>query len=446
MAFGSEKALMLVPFFFLVLLIIYAGWWKTYYDSQLVLAEGLGLELSKKLDDYKLTIHELQLHYNKTISEKHHEIVELKEQIKKVHEQGNAMSEINKDFKTQVDGLKNFGRLLEKATQDLKEVHPEKEELPSVEQKDCPVVVEEKVCPDPEKCEVCPEPQTCPGLQDSVCRPKDKRFPDNFEFPTPDGRNAPPLSLEPSNLYGPQPTPRMDKHLVAVPVGNKAKPVVDKWVRKFGTNDFTFVFFVYDDSDWNEFDWHSKVVFIRYPKQGKYWYIKHFISVDIARAYKTVWLGDDDVDVEHIDPTAVLEAIEKNGIQMCQPAHAPGHRFSHPITVQQNQEGSVGRWVNFCEIGPLLIFSSKAYECAYTLIQPDLPQGWGYDLMFTEYCQFDKVAIVDKYPIIHLNYKTALGAPDAGWLSMEEMGTAFRRYRPIIHPLDQSTQRVYGRF
>lgn len=90
-------------------------------------------------------------------------------------------------------------------------------------------------------------------------------------------------------------------------IGKKAKDLVNKWVTKFGTEDFTFLFFVYDDSDWNEFEWHSKVIFIRYPRQGKYWYIKHFLPIDIARAYKTIWLGDDDIDVEYIDPKAFLQ-------------------------------------------------------------------------------------------------------------------------------------------
>lgn len=260
---------------------------------------------------------------------------------------------------------------------------------------------------------------------------EEDRFPPDFLFPRPNGRFEPPLNLEGfPNMLGPVFTDENTKSLIAIPVGEKAKESIDKWVQKFGTKDFKFVFFVYDNSSWSQFEWHKEVIFIHYPKQIKWWYIKRFITPQVVDAYKLVIFADDDVDVEHMDPIGLVEVFLKNELEVAQPAHRKGHPISHYITLQV--EGNhIGRWTNFCEIGPVLLFSPQAYQCAYHLIQIDLASGWGYDTLWTKFCKFKRVAIIDKYPLIHVSRRGISVDGDKSDLLFGEMGVLLNRYSMI---------------
>ena len=52
--------------------------------------------------------------------------------------------------------------------------------------------------------------------------------------------------------------------LVAIVAGEKGKPVVESIIHKFRLEGFSFMLFHYDNSAWNEFEWYSDVVSIRF--------------------------------------------------------------------------------------------------------------------------------------------------------------------------------------
>lgn len=52
--------------------------------------------------------------------------------------------------------------------------------------------------------------------------------------------------------------------LVAIPVGKRSKENVDKLIKAFGLEKFTFMLFHYDTTDWSDMPWYNQVIAIRY--------------------------------------------------------------------------------------------------------------------------------------------------------------------------------------
>jgi len=263
-------------------------------------------------------------------------------------------------------------------------------------------------------------------------------------------RQSLPLEFFP-NLVGPVPVELTHKSLVAIPVGNRSKPLIEKLITKFGFQNFSYVLFIYDYSDWSGFDWATKVIWISGFRQVKFWYLKRFITPDVAMAYEFIWVIDDDVDIEHIDPQEFSHVLRMNNVQIAQPAHLPGYKFSHPFTVRAPGT-HVGRWSNFVEIGPLVVFSQNSYICAWDLFQIDMSAGWGLDLLWGDFCKFTKMAIIDRFPMIHVSTASIIEMATATKdnenyyeRAFAEENTLFTRY-PTLRRLAPGSMHSRGTF
>jgi hypothetical protein len=51
----------------------------------------------------------------------------------------------------------------------------------------------------------------------------------------------------------------------------------------------------YDMSDWSQFPWYEHVISIRFPGQMKWWYVKRFVTPEMAESYDYIAVFDDDV-------------------------------------------------------------------------------------------------------------------------------------------------------
>eukprot|EP01112_Ceratiomyxa_fruticulosa_P013652 TRINITY_DN384_c1_g2_i1.p1 TRINITY_DN384_c1_g2~~TRINITY_DN384_c1_g2_i1.p1 ORF type:complete len:430 (-),score=58.77 TRINITY_DN384_c1_g2_i1:47-1336(-) len=226
-----------------------------------------------------------------------------------------------------------------------------------------------------------------------------------------------PLNLEFfPNLIGPYIPPPFYKSLLVCTTGESGKKLLNKLVEKFGLEHFSYVIFLYDKSNWQEFSWYDKVIWIRASRQVKFWYIQRFITPELVRQYEFLWIIDDDVGVEQIDPLDYERIMRKYDLQYSQPANlqGPDLKVSHAITIQV-PGNHIGRYTKFVEIGPLIVFTAEAWNCAYTLLQADVSCGWGYDGLWFDYCKFKNAAIIDRYPLTHQfkgNLMAIPGRPD----------------------------------
>lgn len=74
----------------------------------------------------------------------------------------------------------------------------------------------------------------------------------------------------------------------------------------------------------------------RFVSQMKWWYMKRFVTPQVAESYEYIFAIDEDSDPEHIDINGVLEILRTHQIHIAQPALTPVNT-NHGITVQVSQ-------------------------------------------------------------------------------------------------------------
>ncbi|ORZ33466.1 hypothetical protein BCR44DRAFT_42681 [Catenaria anguillulae PL171] len=205
-----------------------------------------------------------------------------------------------------------------------------------------------------------------------------------------------------------QPLPRK-LGLIAIPAGRKAKPMVDRLVRRFGLRDFGYMIFHWDNATWHEYSWYSQVVGVRALAQTKFWFAKRYLTPDVVANYDYVWLWDDDIEPEpSFDPVAFTQALKDHHVHFAQPALTWGeHGLQGPV-VKKREGDQVGRFTTFVEV-MMPVVSRGAWACAWRMIPWDAKATWGVDNVWYPacgaygYCRF---AVIDKYPVRHLDTRT----------------------------------------
>ncbi|CAL9782407.1 unnamed protein product [Musa acuminata subsp. burmannicoides] len=224
----------------------------------------------------------------------------------------------------------------------------------------------------------------------------------------------------------------LQKSLLAMPVGIKQKEIVNQIIIKFASSDFTIILFHYDGvvDEWKDLQWSDSALHISAINQTKWWFAKRFLHPDIVAPYKYVFLWDEDLEVENFHPEKYLAIVEREGLEISQPALEPAKsRIHHQITVR-SRKGDVHRrmykfnggskcyqnssappctgWVEL--MAP--VFSRAAWRCAWHMIQSDLIHAWGLDMKLGYCAQGDRsknVGVVDSEYIVHK------GLPTLGW-------------------------------
>ncbi|KNE64727.1 hypothetical protein AMAG_19268 [Allomyces macrogynus ATCC 38327] len=216
----------------------------------------------------------------------------------------------------------------------------------------------------------------------------------------------------PATPASPAPTPPRKLGLVAVPVGESAKSRINTLVHQFGLDRFTFMLFIWDQSDWSKFPWFANVTAIRVARQAKFWYAKRFIPPEVALHYDYIWLLDDDMVLDfEWSPVNATETMRRYNVHFAQPALTVGTHFDQGVIEERVVENEVGHWANFVEMMAPII-SRGAYACAWTLTPWDTSASWGVDNSFYPVCSslgYCRFAILDGYPMKHLDTKTFVG-------------------------------------
>ena len=227
------------------------------------------------------------------------------------------------------------------------------------------------------------------------------------------------------DLLGPETEPRkrdgkIGKSLIVTFAGGKSQTEIDYLVRQFNTPNFQIILFVYDTSDWHQYQWMKDIIFIRIVRTMKWWFVKHFLLPDLVSAYDYLLVVDEDCNTTGLDPDAMLRDARDYGVQIGQPANGDGSYGSHkvvrvkhemivdPQTGQSVKETPVGTWTNFVECGPFLFFSSEVWPCIFSILQPDLVCGYGYDLMWAN-CAPNRTGVLHRHTMVHENRKPGSG-------------------------------------
>ncbi|KMZ66805.1 Lysine ketoglutarate reductase trans-splicing related 1-like [Zostera marina] len=227
------------------------------------------------------------------------------------------------------------------------------------------------------------------------------------------------------------PKPLM-KSLLAIAVGIKQKETVDQIVKKFLSDDFTIMLFHYDGvlDEWRDLHWTDNIIHVSALNQTKWWFAKRFLHPDIVSDYRYIFLWDEDLDVQHLDPQRYIKIVEEEGLEISQPAlDLSKSEVHHRITVRGRRtrvhrrmykltgggrcyENSTSPpctgWVEM--MAP--VFSKAAWRCAWHMIQNDLIHAWGLDMKLGYCSQGDRtknVGVVDAEYIIHKGIPTLGG-------------------------------------
>lgn len=132
----------------------------------------------------------------------------------------------------------------------------------------------------------------------------------------------------------------------------------EKWLAKnilrvFPDTHFVRIIMVHDDSTWSSFPDKEMFIWIHVNAQRRYWYIKRFLTPAILRAYKYLWIFDDDVELL-FSPLHYECVTTKLNISLSAPGRLAGIA-SHSITlVNKDFVDKIGRWTDFVETGPIL--------------------------------------------------------------------------------------------
>ncbi|XP_074582194.1 uncharacterized protein LOC141838580 [Curcuma longa] len=215
------------------------------------------------------------------------------------------------------------------------------------------------------------------------------------------------------------------KSLLAMAVGIKQKEIVDKIVMKFTSCNCTVMLFHYDGivDKWKDLQWSDSVLHISAINQTKWWFAKRFLHPDMVAPYEYIFLWDEDLGVENFHPERYLTIVEREGLEISQPALDPAKssRVHHQITARQNH-GDVHRrifklngggrcyrnstappctgWIEM--MAP--VFSRASWRCVWHMIQSDLIHAWGLDLKLGYCAQGDRIkniGVVDGEYIVH---------------------------------------------
>lgn len=215
------------------------------------------------------------------------------------------------------------------------------------------------------------------------------------------------------------------KYLVTFTVGFEQREMVNRAVSKFSKN-FSILLFHYDGrtSEWDQFEWSKRAIHISARKQTKWWFAKRFLHPDVVAPFDYIFIWDEDLGVEHFDAEKYLQLVRKHGLEISQPGLEPNRGLTWQMTkrrgdseVHKETQERPG-WCSDPHLPPCAafveimapVFSRKAWQCVWHMIQNDLVHGWGLDFALRKCVEpaHEKIGVVDSQWIVH-NVVPSLG-------------------------------------
>ncbi len=218
------------------------------------------------------------------------------------------------------------------------------------------------------------------------------------------------------------------------PVGRDGKEFLAATIARFGHDDFDWLIVSYDGTAFPERIFaHCEVV----HDSGS---ISHLARVHLTprrcQLYEYVFCWSDDLDIGAFSYRNFLDIMQRNGLEIAQPALTPQSAYSHGVTVQSLC--GIGRLTDFVEF-MAQVCTRQAWNSYWAMLKRlewhDNPWGWGYDRLAKSICGYRGMGIVDCEPITHTRLKSP--ADLRAWTAMARLLAACPEHRP-------SDQRVLG--
>lgn len=200
------------------------------------------------------------------------------------------------------------------------------------------------------------------------------------------------------NRANPEVLNRTGKNLYASPVGKEGKHFLKKIIERFGYSDFDYLIFAYDDEPFAEEIFNGCRI-IR--ERGPRWYfMKTYITPELCSRYGYIFIWADDIDIQEFSWRNFLAIMQRNRLQVAQPALTPCSYISHKVT-KADPRRKVGRYADFVEI-MIPVFTAEAWAEYWKYIDPEInPWGWGMDDLAHSLCGFANQGVIDCEPVTH---------------------------------------------
>ena len=220
------------------------------------------------------------------------------------------------------------------------------------------------------------------------------------------------------------------KMLYAAPIGASGQAQLERLLRRFDSEHFDFLIFVYDGHRFEGAPF-ERCTFI-HEKGFVYHFFKKYITPELAAKYDVIFIGVEDVEIDNFSWQRFVNVMARNRLDMAAPALSPQSITPHRIMYRQPQ--AVGRLVDVIEVF-LTAFDARAWPRFWNLIEADSNHwGWGYVQLAQAYCDF-KMGIVDSETV------SVLRAPTFRQEALDGMNALFDK-----HPACRHAQFVsYGR-
>lgn len=186
--------------------------------------------------------------------------------------------------------------------------------------------------------------------------------------------------------------------LYASPVGREGKRNLSKVINRFGHEEFDYLIWVYDDTQFDE-PVFSKCTFIR-EKGIICYFFKKYLTPEYCAPYDYIFTWVDDLDINQFDYEKFLQIMERNTLDMAQPALTHYSLRAHILTLRHSNP--VGRFTDLVEL-MAMVSTNAAWNRYWQMLEPEWNfWGWGYNHLLRSVCDIKRLGIIDSQPITHL--------------------------------------------
>ncbi|MFX1295159.1 MAG: DUF707 domain-containing protein [Promethearchaeota archaeon] len=233
---------------------------------------------------------------------------------------------------------------------------------------------------------------------------------------------------------------KLMKYLFTSSVEKCCKKSLKRIIKRFGYEDFDYIIYGYDDTEFNEkiFKYCNFI----YEKEKSEWdVLGKSITPEICKKYDYIFMWISDIDLNNFSYKNFINIMKHNNLEIAQPALSYKSYYNYLITLK-NKNYKIGRLTDFVE-AMVPVFSKDAYIKFWKIIIEDLFLDtyrkshfyWGFDILAKSICEYKKMGIIDCETVT--NTKLIQSHKSEELLDIEKF---FKKYSSYKH----SEQIIYG--
>lgn len=191
--------------------------------------------------------------------------------------------------------------------------------------------------------------------------------------------------------------PHRPRVLYTSAVGAEGKHFLTTLLQSVDVEDFDVLIFCYDDTSFDE-EIFSSITVVR--EQGIKWqFMKKYLTPEYCEPYDFIFIWDDDIDPLSFSFHQFIQIMDRNRLELAQPAVSPDSYVNVPLTAAQN--GITGRFTDYVE-NMVPVFTRKAWNKYWGILENGRScWGWQHSGTCRHACRYRRMGIVDQEPIAH---------------------------------------------